>query len=249
MRRAGFQLTSGGRLGRVRDRLPALLFVLAVHIGLAFMLWTLAPPEWRKKLEPMTRSFEVRAIAESKTQKAAPKAAPPKTAPEPPRPKPLRPRIEPPKVPPLDPDMKLGLQMSESFDLAQVPRRAPEVTASAAGTGGEGPAAAAGEGPGEGPGGVTLYNADWQREPTTAELGGYLRPGMPRSGYGMIACRTVAGFRVEDLSSCRNRPPARASRPRCARRRSSSGCARRARAASRWWAHGCGSGSPIRRAR
>lgn len=206
MRRAGFQLTSGGRLGRVRERLPALLFVIAIHIGLGFMLWTLAPPEWRKKLEPMTRSFEVRAIAEPKTQKAAPKA-PPKAAPEPPRPRIERPRIEPPKVPPLDPDMRLGLQMSESFDLAKLPQRAPVEVASAGGTGGEGQAEAAGEGPGEGPGGVTLYNADWQREPTAAELSGYIRPGMPRSGYGIIACRTVAGFRVEDCVEVSESPP------------------------------------------
>lgn len=53
-------------------------------------------------------------------------------------------------------------------------------------------------GPGSGPGGSTLYPADWYREPTDTELGGYIRPDMPRSGWGMIACKTVAQHHVED---------------------------------------------------
>lgn len=53
-------------------------------------------------------------------------------------------------------------------------------------------------GPGTGPNGETLYNARWLREPTNAELSAYLPPGRPRSGWGMIACRTVPGNRVED---------------------------------------------------
>ncbi|MBO9668916.1 MAG: hypothetical protein J7485_00205 [Sphingobium sp.] len=53
-------------------------------------------------------------------------------------------------------------------------------------------------GPGSGPGGATLYPADWYREPTDAELGGYLKPDMPRAGWGMIACKTVAQYHVDD---------------------------------------------------
>jgi protein TonB len=54
------------------------------------------------------------------------------------------------------------------------------------------------EGPGAGPHGETLYNARWYREPTDAELGTYLPPGRRQTGWGMIACRTVPGNRVED---------------------------------------------------
>ncbi len=39
-------------------------------------------------------------------------------------------------------------------------------------------------GPGSGPGGATLYPADWYREPTDTELGGYVRPGQPSRGWG-----------------------------------------------------------------
>ncbi len=53
-------------------------------------------------------------------------------------------------------------------------------------------------GPGSGPGGATLYPADWYREPTDTELGGYLRADMPRTGWGMIACKTIARYRVDE---------------------------------------------------
>ncbi|MEJ2459405.1 MAG: energy transducer TonB [Novosphingobium sp.] len=53
-------------------------------------------------------------------------------------------------------------------------------------------------GPGEGPGGAILYNADWFREPTDAQLGGYLPAGAPRQGWGMIACQTLEHYRVDN---------------------------------------------------
>lgn len=53
-------------------------------------------------------------------------------------------------------------------------------------------------GPGEGPGGATLYNADWYKEPSDAQLGGYLTAKMPHQGWGMIACQTIDHYRVEN---------------------------------------------------
>ncbi|WP_404481752.1 energy transducer TonB [Novosphingobium sp. BL-52-GroH] len=53
-------------------------------------------------------------------------------------------------------------------------------------------------GPGEGPGGATLYNADWYKEPTDAQLGGYLPAKRPPEGWGMIACQTIEHYRVEN---------------------------------------------------
>ena len=50
---------------------------------------------------------------------------------------------------------------------------------------------------GKGPHGETLYAAEWAREPTDAELSGYL-PRNVQDGWGLIACKTVAGNRVED---------------------------------------------------
>nr|ART39164.1 H365 [uncultured bacterium] len=61
-------------------------------------------------------------------------------------------------------------------------------------------------GPGAGPNGETLYNARWYRRPTDAELGFYLPPGRPRTGWGMIACQTVAAYRVENCQEIAQSP-------------------------------------------
>lgn len=50
---------------------------------------------------------------------------------------------------------------------------------------------------GHGPNGEVLYAAEWARHPTDAELGGYLPRNAP-DGYGIVACKTVPGDRVED---------------------------------------------------
>lgn len=55
-----------------------------------------------------------------------------------------------------------------------------------------------GSGAGEGPGGARLYNAQWHREPTRAELGGYMRSGGAPGEWAMIACRTIEQYHVED---------------------------------------------------
>jgi protein TonB len=50
---------------------------------------------------------------------------------------------------------------------------------------------------GRGPNGEVLYAAEWARHPTDAELAGYL-PANAQDGYGLIACKTIPGNRVED---------------------------------------------------
>lgn len=53
-------------------------------------------------------------------------------------------------------------------------------------------------GPGEGPGGAILYRAEWYREPSDVQLGGYLPVNAPTSGWGEIACQTIEDYRVEN---------------------------------------------------
>jgi len=50
---------------------------------------------------------------------------------------------------------------------------------------------------GIGPNGQVLYSAEWVREPSGAELTGYL-PANWRDGWGEVACRTIPGHRVDD---------------------------------------------------
>lgn len=52
-------------------------------------------------------------------------------------------------------------------------------------------------GPGKGPGGEPLYNAEWVREPTPAELAFYV-PHIQQDGWALIACKTAPGDRVEN---------------------------------------------------
>jgi protein TonB len=61
-------------------------------------------------------------------------------------------------------------------------------------------------GAGEGPNGEPLYNAEWYRRPTSAELGFYLPPGTPHTGWGMIACQTVSDYRVENCRELAQSP-------------------------------------------
>lgn len=53
-------------------------------------------------------------------------------------------------------------------------------------------------GPGEGPGGVVLYNAAWYKEPTDAQLAGYLPNRGPQAGWGEIACQTQPHYKVDN---------------------------------------------------
>ena len=58
---------------------------------------------------------------------------------------------------------------------------------------------------GRGPNGELLYAAEWAREPTDAELSGYLPKNAPE-GYGLIACRTIPQDRVDDCIELENHP-------------------------------------------
>ncbi len=53
-------------------------------------------------------------------------------------------------------------------------------------------------GPGDGPGGAVLYNADWFRPPSDAQLAGYLPEKRPDKGWGMIACQTMEHYKVDN---------------------------------------------------
>lgn len=62
-------------------------------------------------------------------------------------------------------------------------------------------------GPGEGPGGAHLFNAQWYREPTHAELATYLPAGAPPGSWATIACRTIDHFHVENCQELDESPP------------------------------------------
>ena len=62
-------------------------------------------------------------------------------------------------------------------------------------------------GPGAGPGGEQLFNVEWYREPTDAELSFYMpKNGVAGDGYGEVACKMIAHFHVEDCTEIGETP-------------------------------------------
>ena len=180
----------------VSRRLVALIIVILVHLLLVLMLITLAPDFAEMAASPKT--FEMRSINEPTPKPAEKQQKSAKAAPKTP--------AKATKAPPIDvsktPDTRLfGVQLFEAIDITKLPNRRDEQARADAsvseGTGREGDSVAV-TGPGGGPAGQTLYQAEWQREPTNAELNYYLPRGAPRNSWAVIACRTVERFRVDD---------------------------------------------------
>jgi hypothetical protein len=191
-------LITGFDRSLLRRRATALSLTIAAHLLLILLLLTLAPPLMTRKVpENPLLTFDVPAA----TQKAAPRprAVAQRKSASPPLPK--APTVAQQVPPPVMPDLIPGL---EKFDLRQLPRAASQSeTAEASG---QGRNSASSYGPGEGPGGARLYNAEWYREPTQAELAAYL-PARLQPGWGMIACQTVPRYRVDNCRVLGSEPP------------------------------------------
>jgi protein TonB len=106
-----------------------------------------------------------------------------------------------PKIPPLK-LIQLSRAEFAAADISKLSRHADDASGSSGASG-----SGAAYGPGEGPGGAHLYNAEWYREPTHAELAGYLKSGAPRGSWAMIACKTIDHFHVEDCRELGESPP------------------------------------------
>lgn len=180
----------------VSRRLAALAIVIFIHALLVLMLITLAPDFAKMAASP--KSFEAFSINEPAPQSAekmkqAAKAAPKSSVPVA-------------KAPPVDvtdtvETRPFSVHLFDAIDITKLPNRRDELNQADAsvneGAGRAGDSVAV-SGPGGGPGGQTLYQAEWQREPTNAELNYYLPRGAPRNSWAVIACRTVERFRVDD---------------------------------------------------
>lgn len=97
---------------------------------------------------------------------------------------PVKPTITPPPSKPKSSFIEMSHDEMAAMDISKLP---------VSGGGSEGDS----EQVGRGPNGEVLYNAEWAREPTHAELDGYLPRNSPE-GFGLVACKTIANDRVED---------------------------------------------------
>jgi periplasmic protein TonB len=179
------------------------VLALAINLGLLLILMTLGviPPPSPKTLRGIVVDLIPANKSASPTQSRKTIAQRPRVNTSRPVPKPppiilpVKATIAPPPKPSTKP--KPWLEMSKddmaAADISKLP---------AAGSGGGGDS----EVVGKGPNGEALYAAQWAREPTDAELAGYLPRNAPE-GYGLIACKTIPNDRVEDCIELDQEPP------------------------------------------
>ena len=187
----------------LQRRLSGLALALGVNLLLLLVLLGLGiiPPPKRPTSNATIVDLipESHSAASSQPRKAV--ARRPRTASNLPIPKPppiilpAKPTITPPPLPSTkaQPWIEMSHDELASSDLRNLP---------SAGEGSSGDS----EEVGRGPHGEILYAAEWAREPTDAELAGYLPRNAPE-GSGLIACKTAPQNRVEDCVELGNDPP------------------------------------------
>ncbi|MDT9600699.1 hypothetical protein [Sphingosinicella rhizophila] len=189
----------------IRRRAISLALTIAAEILLILALLTLNGPPGERSQSRGPVLLDLTPEAE-KAPPAKPKQAPakPKTREMPPVPVPPPP-VKPPPIPsknPLPyfiPMTKEELAASDISKFRNPGKGQGDQQASAPGDS---------EKVGTAPNGEPMYAARWYREPTDAELGAYLPARMPPGGgWGIIACKTVSGYRVEDCVELANSPP------------------------------------------
>lgn len=201
--------------GAVRDRGAAVAAVVVLHLLLLLALLHLAPPPTGREIAPRqpmridllpdAQVAPARTRRETKTRQAESGATPARPAAVAKPSSPPKPPVSPPAPPVSSIWSKVILLSRDEMAAADIGR----MPASGRGEGKSGAGAGRDEGdagPGRGPNGEPLYNADWQRRPTRAELAFYMPGDAPRQGWGMIACRTVARYRVEDCREVAESP-------------------------------------------
>lgn len=200
----------------VRRKVVALVLTCIVQALIVFLLFRLAtatprapvPPSKPLTLDLLPEPEPEVTFTRNETKAkrtgggAAPKAAAPVAPPAVPKP-------DPQPEAPAPPLAMIPLSRTEmaAADIGSIPSaRAAPGGGDAAGTG-AGRGTDTGVADGQGPGGETLYNADWQRRPSDAELRFYLPARVSRPGWALIACRTIAGFRVDRCIELGQSPP------------------------------------------
>jgi hypothetical protein len=187
--------------GLFRRRGAALLLALALEALLVLLLLFLVPPIAGNKKPGTANVFSVEAPGEEKADASRTKKAEAKARPRPA----TKPAIPPPEIPPPVPAVRGPLPFivmtRDEYRAAQIsnlPQRPAEPGAASAGS-----SLASNDSPlagGSAPNGEPLYAAEWYRRPRQIELETYLPRRWAREGSGLIACRTVARYHVDDCT-------------------------------------------------
>jgi protein TonB len=192
-------------LASSRDRLRQPLsgratgFIIALCLEALLLLALLTLGRERPVGPPKTDTLTVVQLSEDQPDATQPERARQKTdvlRPQPPQKVIRKPVVKPVVSIPL---MQVTPQQMATSDIAKLPSPpAPSRSKSTYGPPSPGPSSDDSERvPGSGPNGEPLYAARWYREPYDNELSGYLSTAQG-PGWGLIACKTVADFRVDD---------------------------------------------------
>lgn len=188
-----------------RRRATALGLTVAIHILVALIVWNLAPDVFFRPTSDSLATFDVSADSGEAPQPAAAQRAERRPERAQQRPTPPRATLPPPPPPKVELPIPEYLRMTRdqfaATDLSKLPKTAPPrdgaddgQSANAAAGAGD---SASTYGPGAGPGGARLFNAEWVREPTDAEMRPFMPPA-PAGSWAMVACRTIPNNRVEN---------------------------------------------------
>ncbi len=203
MNSAHYRLESPQERPSRRRRAASFLLALAIEILLLLAFLGLDFTPKRPEFKGGTLStFDIAANEDEATASKAQKPAPPTRKPPRPVPPTFKPKIILPERP-LD-LIPLSKEEFEASDIAKLGTNAPGAGAQLA----QGNAPGDSEQVGTAPNGEPLYAAEWYREPTNRELGTYLPKNMPEGGgWGLVACRTVERYHVEDCVELGQGPP------------------------------------------
>lgn len=198
----------------LRRRATSLGLAIAVNLLLIWALLTLnAPPTGlplRGKgptllnLPPVSEPEPAAEATDTAPRPRAERAA--AARPAQPVPAPARSEPPPPPVPAEERPLPFILLSREDYaasDIARFGNRstAPDSSAGSASASRDSPQV------GVAPNGEPLYQAEWYRRPTHAQLSAYYPPGGRVEGWGLVACRTAPRYRVEDCVELADSPP------------------------------------------
>jgi hypothetical protein len=183
------------------NRLVSFLLALATTVLIALLMLAMGAimPGEDKKVAPLV-SMQFSHDAANKPQQARAAAkhspAPPRTQP----PTPQKPVVKPPV--PTSSLLNMSHQEFAAADISNLPKHSDQ--SSGDNTAGNSTST---YGPGDGPGGVHLFNAEWYREPTRAELATYLSQTNAQGEWATIACKTIEHYHVENCQELDESPP------------------------------------------
>lgn len=194
--------------GSPRRRATALGLTVVVHVLIALLLLNLAPDLLIRPTSDALATFDV-----APDSGEAPTAAPRPEAERRPERRQERARTTPPPTapppvpdPPIPEYLRMTREQFAATDISRLRRsEAPGAADAETASGSAGDSRAA-YGPGSGPGGARLFNAEWVRRPTDAELRTYFPP-VPHGSWAIVACRTIPDNRVENCQSLGESPP------------------------------------------